>query len=157
MKAFRETADEAARRVSEGTLMFSLFFAIVGISMIITRRYSHGWEFLGTYTEIEGSLVVLVGIAMSVWSFLNVWTCYFRRIYRVLPHMWAQIGCFLLLVGVCLTVSVLPHLVNMPRFYRMISLTSLIVLFLCAHFFHRGVKSAVSKLIKQGEGEQQNG
>jgi hypothetical protein len=70
--------------------------------------------------------------------------------------MRSQINWFLLLVGVCLTVSVLPDLVYLPRFYRIISLGSLIFLFAYAHFLHKRVKSGVSSLIKQEEGDQQN-
>ena len=156
MKVFEETLDESARRISEWTLMSWLFFAFVGILMIVTQRFVTGWEFLGTYWVDEGPIVVGVGVSLTVWSFVTLWICYFRRVRRVLPYMRSQINWFLLLVGVCFTVSISRHLVYMPRIYGMISLCSIIVLFIYAHYFHRRVRSAVSKLIKQREGDQQN-
>jgi membrane associated rhomboid family serine protease len=156
MKVFKETIDESARRISEWTLIFCLFFAFVGTTMIITQRFTMGWEFLGTYWVDEGPIVAGVGVSLTVWSFLTLWICYFRRARRVLPYMRSQIIWFLILVGFCLTVSVLPVFIYMPRVYRMISLGSLIVLFISAHFFHKRVRSAVSKLIKQREDGQQD-
>jgi hypothetical protein len=157
MKAFKETVDESARRISEGTLMGSLFFAFIGILMVITRHFYLSGEYWGKYlVEKEPIVVIGVGVSLTVWSFLTLWICYFRRVSTVLPYTRSQIIWFWLLVGFCLTVSVLPHLVYMPRVYRMLSLCSLIVLFVYAHFFHKRVKSAVSKLTKQGEGDKQN-
>ena len=158
MRAFKETVDESARRISEGTLMGCLFFAYVGILMILTQSFTFSWESLwGTYQVDKGPIVVGgVGVALTVWSFSTLWICYFRRVRRVLPHMCTQVSWFLLLMGLCLMVSVLPRLIYMPRVYRMISLCSLIVLFIYAHLFHKRVKSAVSKLIKQGEDNEQN-
>ncbi len=157
MKVFKETVDESARRISEGTLMFCLFFAFSGILMVVTQHFYMSGEYWGKYLVERGPIVVIgVGVSLTVWSFLTLWICYFRRVGRVLPYMHSQIIWFWLLAGFCLTVSVLPHYVYMPRVYRMISLGSLIVLFIYAHFFHKGVKSAVSKLIKQGEENQQN-
>jgi hypothetical protein len=156
MKVFRETVDEAASRLSEGTLFGCLFFAFIGILTIATQRFVMGWEFLGTYWVNEGPIVVGAGVSLTIWSFLTLWICYFRRVRRVLPHMCSEINWFLLLVGVCLGIAVLPCFVHMPRFYRMISLGSLGVLFIYAHFLHKRVRSGVRSLIKQEERDQQN-
>lgn len=156
MKVFKETVEEAANRLSEGTLISCLFFAFIGIIAIVTQRWVEGWEFLGTYREIEGLLVVGFGVALSVWSSLTLWICYFRRVRRILPCMCSQINWFLVLVGVCLVVSVLPVLVYIPRIYRMISLSAPVILLVSAHFFHKRVRAAVSKLMKQMECDQNN-
>jgi hypothetical protein len=155
MKVFKETIEEAANRLSEGTLIACLFFAFIGIIAIVTQRWVEGWEFLGTYREIEGPLALVLGfgVALSLWSFLTLWICYFRRVRRILPSMCSQINWFLVLVGACLVVPVLPVLVYIPRIYRMISL---VILFGSAHFFHKRVRAAVSKLMKQMEGDQNN-
>jgi hypothetical protein len=156
MKIFEENVEEAANRLSEGTLLFWLLFAFIGIIVSVTRRWVEGWEFLGTYHEVEGLLALGFGVALSVWSFLTLWICYFRRVSRVFPYMWSRIIWFWLLVGFCLTVSVLPHFIYMPWACQIISKVSPVVLFISAHFFHKRVKLAVSKLIKQGEDNQQN-
>ena len=157
MKVFKETVEESARRISEQTLIFCLFFAFIGILMIVTQSFYFTWEYWGSYKVDKQPIVVGgVGVSLTAWSFLTLWICYFRRVRRVLPYMSTSISWFLVLVGLCLTVSLLPHLVYMPRVYRMISLCSLIVLFIYAHFFHKRVRSAVSKLMKQREHDQQN-
>jgi hypothetical protein len=159
MKVFKETIDESARRISEGTLIFTLFFAFIGVLMIVTQLFTFSWEAWGTYEVDKGRIIVRgVGVSLTIWSFLTLWICYFRRVCRVLPHMCSQINWFLLLVGIFLMVPVLPHLlphlVYMPNFYLMIYFGSLIVMSMCAHFFHRGVRSAVSKLMKQMEADR---
>ena len=157
MKVLKETVNEASSRLSEGTLFAWLFFAFVGILMVVTQHFYMSGEYWGTYLVEKGPIVVIgVGVSLTVWSFLTLWICYFRRVRRVLPYMSARINWFLLLVGVCLGVAVLPHLVYMPRFYRMISLGSLILLFICAHFLHKRVMSGVRTLIKQEQGDQRN-
>ncbi len=146
MRAFKETVDESAKRISEGTLMGCLFSAVVGILIVVTRHFYMSGEYWGKYlVEKEPIVVIGVGVSLTVWSFLTLWLCYFRRVSRVLPYMQSQIIWFSLMVGFCLMVSVLPHFVYMSRAYRMISLFSLIVLFVYAHFFHKRVKSAISK------------
>ncbi len=149
MKVFKETIDESARRISEQTLIFCLFFTFVGILMVVTQHFYMSGEYWGTYLVEKGPIVVIgVGISLTVWSLLTLWICYFRRVRRVLPHISGRINWFFLLVGICLGVAGLPHLVYMPRVYRMISLVGLIVLFIYAHFFHRGVKSALGQGLK---------
>ncbi len=127
----------------------------MGIIVSITQRYAGGWEFFGTYHEVEGALAVGFGVGLSA-SSLTLWICYFRRICRVFTYMRSQIVWFWLLIGFCLTVSVLPDITDMSRTYRIFCRLTLIFLFIFAHYFHKRVKLAVSKLIKKGENNQQN-
>ncbi len=158
MKIFQETVEEAANRLSEGTLFAWLFFAFVGILMILIQSFTFPWEDLwGTYLVEKGPIVVIgVGVSLAVWSFLTLWICYFRRVSRLLPHVWSQIIWFWLLVGFFLAVSVLPFFIYMSRVYQIICKACIFVLFISAHFFHKRVKSAVSQLLKQREDNQQN-
>jgi hypothetical protein len=149
MKVFRETVGEAANRLSEGTFFGCLFFAHVGIFMVVTQHFYMSGEYWGKYLVEKGPIVVIgVGVSLTAWSFLTLWICYFRRVRRILPYMAARINCFLLLMGFCLTVPVLTHLIYGTR---EISLGSLIVLLMSAHFFHKRVKSAVETVEKVPE------
>jgi hypothetical protein len=157
MKIFQETVEEAANRLSEGTLFGMLFFAFLGILMVVTQHFYMSGEYWGTYLVKKGPIVVIgVGVSLIVWSFLTLWICYFRRVSRLLPHMWPQITWFWLLAGFCFIVSVSPHFIYMPLAYQIISKAGIFVLFIFAHFFHKRVKSAASQLVKQREDNQQN-
>ena len=63
----RETVNEAASRLSEGTLFAYLFFAFVGILMIVTQRFYTSGEYWGTYLVEKGPIVVTgVGVSLTV-------------------------------------------------------------------------------------------
>ena len=156
MKTFKETTEEAASRLWERTLLSCLLFAFIGVNVSVTQKWVEGWESLGTYHEVEGPLAFGFGVAISAWSFAALWICYFRHYYLVAPHMRSEMICFLLLVGICLTVSVLPNFISMARPYQIVSKASIFVLLISAHFFHKRVKSVVAKFTKHREGNRQN-
>jgi hypothetical protein len=139
MTRFIETHEQGINRLisARGILLFALLMAYVGNLMIVTKKFSKGVKFLGSYWEVEGPQIFIAGILLTCVSLWLLWSAYFRRVLKLFPRLKKATYYFMIVTIICLSVPFLEKYINTMS--PIIYLGSLPLILIYGYLFHKYV------------------